>query len=48
MPFIHDIFLIFFLNLFHEFQAGRKSASRILEPLGLPGMKEQFGILERK
>ncbi len=48
MPFIHDIFRIFFLNLFHGFPSGRKGASRTVEFLGLPGMKEQMGILQRK
>ena len=48
MPFIHDIFLIFFPNLFHGFPSARKGASRTLESLGLPGMKKQMGILKRK
>jgi hypothetical protein len=47
MPFIHDIFRILFLNLFHGFRSTQKGASRTLEHLGLPSMKEWVGILER-
>ena len=48
MLFIHDIFPIFFLNLFHGFLSTQKGALRTLESLGLPGMKKQMGILKRK
>ena len=48
MPFIYDIFRIFFPNLFQGFPSGRKGASQTVEFLGLPGVKEQKGILQRK
>ncbi len=38
----------FFLNLFKWFPSAEKGASRAPESLGLPGMEEQIGILERK